>query len=312
MQLQRQVTSMKLLMEKTKSWLPYFIAVIIAWGSTFVFIKGCLEFLTPVGVAFIRYALGALFMVLYTARLRLKFPRDKKILVRIFILSLFFNSLFGILLALAETEISSALAGIGASIVPLMTLFFVAVVFRSEKLTVEQVIGLVIGFIGALSIFGVWNGIGDNPWWAMLALLAATVCYGIAYPYSKKYILPYGLKTEVLVTTQLCFSAITLLPLFLLFGVKQAPQTLWQVSSAICVGFICSGIAFVWNLKVLEAAGSIIASSVMFLVPIVSIGLGVTFLNESITWNEPVGCAIVLFGAAVGQGRIKLKARGNS
>ena len=87
--------------------------------------------------------------------------------------------------------------------------------FRSEKITFVQVIGLVIGFIGALFIFAVWNGIGDNPWWAMLALLAATMCYGIAYPYSKKYILPYGLKTEVLVTTQLCFSAITLLPLFL-------------------------------------------------------------------------------------------------
>ena len=201
-------------MKKTKSWLPYFIAVIIAWGSTFVFIKGCLEFLTPVGVAFTRYALGALFMVVYTARLRLKFPREKKILVRIFILSLFVNSLFGILLALAETEISSALAGIGASIVPLMTLFFMAVVFRSEKITFVQVIGLVIGFIGALFIFGVWNGIGDNPWWAMLALLAATMCYRIAYPYSKDFILPYGLKTEMLVTTQLCFSAITLLPLF--------------------------------------------------------------------------------------------------
>ena len=44
--------------------------------------------------------------------------------MRIFILSLFFNSIFGILLALGETEISSVLAGIGASIVPLMTLFF--------------------------------------------------------------------------------------------------------------------------------------------------------------------------------------------
>ena len=91
------------------------------------------------------------------------------------------------------------------------------------------------------------------------------------------------------------------------FGVKQAPQTLWQISSAICVGFICSGIAFVWNLKVLDAAGSIIASSALFLVPIVSIVLGVTFLGESVTWNDPFGCAIVLFGAAVSQGRIKLK-----
>ena len=129
-------------------------------------------------------------MVVYTARLRSEFPREKKILVRIFILSLFVNSIFGTLLALAESNISSARTGIEASIVPLMMLFFVAVVFRSEKITFVQVIGLVIGFIGALFIFGVWNGIGDNPWWAMLALLAATMYYGIAYSYSKKYILP--------------------------------------------------------------------------------------------------------------------------
>ena len=93
----------------------------------------------------------------------------------------------------------------------------------------------------------------------------------------------------------------------LFFGVKQAPQTQWQISSAICVGFICSGIAFVWNFKVLDSAGSIIAFSALFLVPIVSIVLGVTFLGESVTWNEPLGCAIVLFGAAFSQGRIKLK-----
>ena len=91
-------------------------------------------------------------MVVYTARLRLKFPLEMKILVRIFIRSLFVNSIFGILLALAETEISSVLADIGASIFPLMTLLFVAVVFRSEKITFVQVIGLVIGFIGALFI----------------------------------------------------------------------------------------------------------------------------------------------------------------
>jgi len=58
---------------------------------------------------------------------------------------------------------------------------------------------------------------------------------------------------------------------------------------------------------VLDAAGSISASSELLLVPIVSIGLGVTFSGESVTLNEPIGFAIVLFGAAVSQGRIKLK-----
>ena len=298
---------MNLSTNKRKSWLPYFIALSIAWGSTFIFIKVCLEFLTPIGVAFARFGLGALFMLLYSARLKLKFPREKKILIHLFVLSLFFNSLFGILLALAETGISSVLAGLGASIVPLMTLFFVALVFRSEKLSADQITGLIIGFLGALMIVGVWKGIGDSPWWAMLALLGATMCYGASYPYTKKYILPHGLRPEVMATTQLCFSAATLLPLFIFFGVKQAPENSGQIGAAIGIGVICSGIAYVLNFKIQAAAGSIVASTTMYVIPIVSTILGITVLGESVTWNEPVGCAIILLGAAISQGRINLK-----
>jgi drug/metabolite transporter (DMT)-like permease len=41
----------------------------------------------------------------------------------------------------------------------------------------------------------------------------------------------------------------------------------------------------------------------------VAIIVGVIFLNEKITWNEPVGALIVLFGAAIAQGRIELGKR---
>ena len=183
--------------KSTKSWLPYFVFLSMAWGSTFLFIEVCLEFLTPIGVAFARFSLGALFMLVYITKLKLKFPREKKILLHLFVLSLILNSIFGILLATAQTGVTSVLAGLGASIVPLMTIFFVAVIFRSEPLSFEQLIGLLIGFFGALIIVGVWNGIGDNPWWAMLALLGCTMCYGISYPYTKKYILPNNTVTEI-------------------------------------------------------------------------------------------------------------------
>jgi drug/metabolite transporter (DMT)-like permease len=39
--------------------------------------------------------------------------------------------------------------------------------------------------------------------------------------------------------------------------------------------------------------------------PIVGVILGLLVLGEQITWNEPVGALIVLFGAAIAQGRIK-------
>ena len=67
-----------------------------------------------------------------------------------------------------------------------------------------------------------------------------------------------------------------------------------------------SGFAYIWNFQIIQSAGSAIASSVTFVTPIVAVLAGVIFLGESITWYEPVGAAIVILGAAIAQGRIKL------
>jgi drug/metabolite transporter (DMT)-like permease len=38
----------------------------------------------------------------------------------------------------------------------------------------------------------------------------------------------------------------------------------------------------------------------------VAVAVGLIFLNEKITWHEPVGALIVLLGAAIAQERIKI------
>jgi drug/metabolite transporter (DMT)-like permease len=40
---------------------------------------------------------------------------------------------------------------------------------------------------------------------------------------------------------------------------------------------------------------------------LVAVIVGVIFLSEKVTWNEPVGALVVLLGAAIAQERIKLK-----
>ena len=50
---------------------------------------------------------------------------------------------------------------------------------------------------------------------------------------------------------------------------------------------------------------SAIASSVTYLTPVVAVLVGWIFLGEKITWNEPIGALIVIFGAALAQGRFK-------
>ena len=59
-----------------------------------------------------------------------------------------------------------------------------------------------------------------------------------------------------------------------------------------------------WNFRVIAAAGSSIASTVTYLTPVVAVIAGVIFLMSPLTWYEPVGGAVVLLGAAIGQGRL--------
>jgi len=56
----------------------------------------------------------------------------------------------------------------------------------------------------------------------------------------------------------------------------------------------------------MEEAGSAIASTVTYLTPVVAVVVGLIFLNEKITWHEPVGALVVLLGAAIAQERIRI------
>ena len=207
----------------------------------------------------------------------------------------------------SETEVTSVLAGIINAVTPLMTLLAIMVVNREEKPRAPQLIGLVTGFSGVLLVLGVWNGLGDNPWWAITVLLFAVTCYGISFPYTRRFVMPLKLKSESIVSLQLTLAAITLLPFYLYDGIAEDNYQLGPVLAMVALGVFGSGIAYIWNFKIMELAGSAIASTVTYLTPVVAIFVGNIFLNERITWYEPVGAAVVLLGAAIAQERIRFK-----
>jgi drug/metabolite transporter (DMT)-like permease len=187
-----------------------------------------------------------------------------------------------------------------------MTLLAIMVVTRNEKPKLHQVVGILIGFTGVLTVLGAWKGLGDNPLWAILILLAAVTCYGFSFPYSRRFVLPHKLAPESIAAGQVTLGAMTLLPFFIYNGVEKYEYQTAPVLAMIALGVFGSGFAYIWNFKVMAVAGSAIASSVTYLTPVVAVIVGVIFLQEKIHWYEPVGALIVLLGAAIGQNRIKL------
>lgn len=291
---------------KSQSWLGLYIALGIVWGCSFIFIKLGLEFLTPFGVAFGRCALGALALLIYLKIKGLSLVRDRKMIGHLWVVALLLNVIPGIFFAWAETEVTSILAGIINAVTPLMTLIAIMLVSRNEKPTTPQIVGLLLGFLGVLTVLGTWKGLGDNPLWAILVLLAAVTCYGFSFPYSRRFILPAQLKPEVMAATQVTLGAITLLPLFLIDGIAKDEYQLGPVLAMIALGVFGSGFAYIWNFTIMRAAGSAIASSVTYVTPVVAVVVGLIFLQEKLHWYEPVGALVVLLGAAIAQGRIPL------
>jgi len=293
-------------MAKKTSWVTLYIALGIVWGCSFIFIKLGLEFLTPVGVAFGRVSLGAITLLLWAQFKGISLPKGRSMWFHLWVISLLLNVIPGYLFAVAETEVTSILAGIINAVTPLMTLLAIMIAFREEKPKSYQVIGLLLGFLGVLTVLGAWQGLGDNPASAVIALLCAVACYGISFPYSRKYVLPKKIKAESLAAGQLTMGAITLFPAYLLDGISIANYRPGPILAMLTLGILGSGFAYIWNFKIMEAAGSAIASTVTYVTPVVAVIVGIIFLGEGVTWYEPVGGLIVLLGAAIGQQRIKL------
>jgi len=287
-----------------KSWLPAYLALGTVWGCSFIFIELGLEFLTPFGVAFIRCALGAITLLIFTKIRKVDLPADRKIWQKLWVVAMLLNVIPGVLFAFAQQYVTSVLASIINAGTPLMTLVFMLIVFREEKLKPEQIIGLLIGALGVLTVVGVWKELGNNQLVGVIALIIAVSCYGASYPYSTRNVIPLKLKPEALATGQLIMAAVTLLPFFIIKGISNDFYRPQSVIAMLCLGIFGSGFAYIWNFAITAAAGSAIASTVTYLTPVVAVIVGFLYLGEVIVWHEIVGALIVIVGALLSQGRL--------
>jgi drug/metabolite transporter (DMT)-like permease len=287
-----------------RSWLWAYFGIGIVWGCSFLFIKYSLGFLTPFGVAFGRCALGAVTLLCIAKVRHVALPRDRVVWGHLWVVAMCLNVVPGVLFALAETRTTSVVAGIINALTPLTSLFFVIVVFRDEPVKRYQLIGLGVGLAGVLLVLGVWHGFGTNPWWAIVALLTSVTLYGVSFPYTRRYVIPRGLTPVSLASTQLVLATLTLVPTFFIDGFNGHGITVKALGGLLGLGVFGSGFAYMWNFRVIAAAGSSIASTVTYLTPVVAVIVGVIFLHESLTWFEPIGGLVVLLGAAIGQGRL--------
>jgi drug/metabolite transporter (DMT)-like permease len=293
-------------LKSTKSWLPGFIALGLVWGSSFLFIDLALQSFTPIGITSLRGLLGGTSLLVVVFMLRQKLPRVVSHWFHISMVAVLLNAAPGFLFAVGQQNVSSSIAGVINATTPLMTVLVVIFFFREQSPTLNQALGILVGFAGILFVMEVWQAEDTSSVAGVLVLLVATLCYGFAMPYAKRFVSPLPYSPYVLAASQVSASAaITLVPA-LIWGVSSAPPTAGAIIGIALLGLLGTGMAYVWNYRNIELAGSVIASSVTYITPVVAVILGVALLGDRLSLIQFLGGVLILLSAMLVQGRLVL------
>lgn len=274
----------------------------VIWGGTFMVVRMALNGYGPLTVACARTTLGALATLVVVMALRRSWPRlGAAHWVMMAVMGILNTALPFFLLSWGQQYVPSAFAGITMAALPLFVLPL-AHFFSDERMHLRRVIGVTIGFCGALVLIGpglAALGTGSAPL-AQLACLGATLSYAISSILTRR---APPMDSLVLSAITLICGSVVLIPIML--AVEGLPR--WQGGgpgwAIVFLGLMPTAFAAFLRVSVVRTAGSVFMTLVNYQVPLWAMLFGWAIMGEDLPWRFFAALALILTGLAVSQWR---------
>ena len=274
------------------------IALGLIWGGTFMVVSLALRGYGPFTVACARTTLGALALFSLMIVLRRPFPSRDALKATALIGPL--NTAFPFaLLAWGQQYVPSAFAGISMAVLPLLILPL-AHFFSDEKMSLNKVFGMSLGFLGAVILIGpsaLQIGQGMAPL-GQMACLGATLCYAVSSILTRRC---PPIDSIALAAFTLIFGAIWIIPAMLWIEGVPTPTDGNSTLAIIFLGFVPTALAAYLRVSVVRTAGSIFMTNVNYQVPLWSVLFGTFILNETLELRFFLALACILIGLVFSQ-----------
>jgi drug/metabolite transporter (DMT)-like permease len=281
-----------------------FILLAAIWGASFLLMKlGASDF-GPFLTAFLRVLLASLFLLPLLAW-RGQMGALKKNLKPILFVGMLNSGIPFALFAFAVLDITTGLTSILNATVPLWGAL-VAWMWLKDKPAGSRILGLAIGFAGVAALSwdkATFKAGAASPGMAVIACLLATLCYGIAASYTKKFLT--GVPPLASATGSQMGAAL-LLAVPGLITMPQHMPSLQAWGAITALAFFCTSLAYLMYFRLIERLGPARAITVTFVIPVFGVVYGAALLGERITLTMVVCGAIIILGTALSTGVLKL------
>jgi len=270
-----------------------FLVLGVAWGIPYALIKIAVTELSPEMIVLSRAAIGALILIPLAAgrgEIRAVLARWRPLLaytVIEIILPWFF-------LTTAEQRLPSSTAGLLLAAVPLVSVGAAIVLRRSERFTLTNWIGIVVGMLGVAALVG-FDVAGSDL--IAVAQIAVTVLgYATAPITVAKWL--GDVPGIGLAGLSLGITAIVYVPAVVLtHSWPTAVPSVPVIGSVLVLAVVCSAVAFVVLFALIAEVGPVRATAITYVNPAVAIIVGAILLREQVTVWTIVGFVLVIAGS---------------
>lgn len=280
-----------------KHWFV-FISLGAIWSASFLWIKVAVQEIGPFTIVAYRVLLGILFSGTVVLYRKLAWPRTWREWMPFIILGLTSMTLPFFLITWGELYIDSAVASILNATVPLFTLLIAHFWLHDDRMTLQKVTGLLIGFAGVVILLSKDVGTSQNSVLGQFAVIAAALFYAASAVYARRataHVQGIVRGTSPLVSA----TAFAWIAAFAVESPVEVPTLPLTWIGLLWLGVLGSGLAFIMLYYLIYEIGPTRASMVTYLFPVGGVILGVIFLREHLSWQLVAGTLLIIASLAV-------------
>jgi drug/metabolite transporter (DMT)-like permease len=266
------------------------------WGTSYLFIKVTVAEVPAMTLVAGRLLFAAIVLWILQIARRQKTPRDFAAWRAYTVMGLLSGVVPYGLISWGEQHISSGLASLLQSTMPLFTVILAHFVTSDERISPARALGVTVGFSGVavLMIPELSDGLRAD-FWGQAAIIGSSLTYAAATIFARRHL--RGHSPLAASTGQLTTGALFAVPVaFIVDRPLSISPSLPATASWLGLVLLGTVAAYILYYALLERTGATFVSTVTYIIPINGLLWGAVILGEPLSARILTSSALILLG----------------